>query len=476
MKEDFSGLSARCNEFVSKLREEQAKEEAKKKEEEAKRLEEERKKKEEEERKREEEEKRREEAKRQEEEEKERQRQEEIAKRKKEMENELARQEAKRKMEEEERERQRDALLARQKAILETLRIQKEEEEKKKKQEEEEEKEKEKRKQEEEEEKKKQQEQEEEKKKQQEQEEERKKKEEEEQKKKKEEEEKKEEKEEEKQAKSQSQSQRKDSLSRDDPSEELKEESLVPSSFTPETWDTFLASETQRIAQLHPAFHPPRGLQSADSGLWTLQDYPSFFPAVFDPAVFALCVYWHLPSSQHSADNLAFLEQNLAEFPMLRVLVVDLSLFPQLLCQLGAAPLSIQCFLFGSLVDSSAEDLQATFLSFARSIDSRYTDYLLDIQPHTSMDPSEFRRRAIQNETFGIYPLMNEIATSLDTLLHNLHIECGDVEKERNALEVGKRKHANRSFSRKCFRTCSTIRTIRNYTGSEEVPKNCASS
>ena len=144
--------------------------------------------------------------------------------------------------------------------------------------------------------------------------------------------------------------------------------------------------------------------------------------------------------------------------------------------QLDAAPLSLQCFLFGSLVDSSAEDLQATFLSFARSLDSHYTEYLLDIKPHTSMDPSEFRRRAIQNETFGIYPLMNEIATALDTLLHNLHIECADVEKERSALEVGKRKHANRSFCRKCFRTCSTIRTIRNCTGFEEVPRNCASS
>ena len=281
---------------------------------------------------------------------------------------------------------------------------------------------------------------------------------------------------EEEEEKSQSQSHRKQSLPRDDPSEELKEESFLPSSFTPEAWDAFLASETQRIAQSHPAPRPPRGLQSTDSGLWMLQNYSSFFPAVFNPNAFALCVYWHLPSSQRSVDNLAFLEQKLAEFPTLRVLVVDLSLFPQLLCQLDAAPLSLQCFLFGSLVDSSAEDLQATFLSFARSLDSHYTEYLLDIKPHTSMDPSEFRRRAIQNETFGIYPLMNEIATALDTLLHNLHIECADVEKERSALEVGKRKHANRSFCRKCFRTCSTIRTIRNYTGFEEVPRNCASS
>ena len=45
MKEDLSALSARCNEFVSKLRDEQAKEEARRKEEEAKREEEERKKK-----------------------------------------------------------------------------------------------------------------------------------------------------------------------------------------------------------------------------------------------------------------------------------------------------------------------------------------------------------------------------------------------------------------------------------------------
>ena len=459
MKEDLSALSARCNEFVSKLRDEQAKEEAKRKEEEAKREEEERKKKEEEEKKREEEEKRKEEAKRKEEEEKERQRQEEVAKRKKEMEKELARQEAKRKMEEEERERQRDAMLARQKAILETLRIQKEEEEKKKKEEEEEEKENERKQEEEEktkkeeveveekieEEEKKGKEDEEEKKKQKEEEEEKEKKkrsEEEEAKKKKEEEEEEEErkkkpKEEEKTATSPSQSHRKPSLPRDDASEELREESFYPLSFTSQTWDAFLASETQQIAQLHPEFLPPRGLQSTDGGLWTLQDYSSFFSVVFAPDAFALCVYWHQPSSQRSLENLAFFEAQLVNFPALRVLIVDLSLFPQLLCQLDASPLSIQCFLFGTLVDSAVEDVQTSFLSFARSLDSRFLDYAFGVRPRSSTDPSEFRRRAIEHETFGIYPLMNEIATALDTVLQNLHTECADAEKEKNALKVG---------------------------------------
>ena len=458
-------MSARCNEFVSKLRDEQAKEEARRKEEEAKREEEERKRKEEEEKKREEEEKRKEEAKRKEEEEKERQRQEEVAKRKKEMEKELARQEAKRKMEEEERERQRDAMLARQKAILETLRIQKEEEEKKKKEEEEEEKENERKQEEEkkkeekeeeekkkkeeveveekiEEEEKKGKEEEEEKKKQKEEEEEKEKKkrsEEEEAKKKKrnEEERKKKRKEEEKTATSPSQSHRKPSLPRDDASEELREESFYPLSFTSQTWDAFLASETQQIAQLRPEFLPPRGLQSTDGGLWTLQDYSSFFSVVFAPDAFALCVYWHQPSSQRSLENLAFFEAQLVNFPALRVLIVDLSLFPQLLCQLDASPLSIQCFLFGTLVDSAVEDVQTAFLSFARSLDSRFLDYAFGVRPRSSTDPSEFRRRAIEHETFGIYPLMNEIATALDTVLQNLHTECADAEKEKNALKVG---------------------------------------
>ena len=455
MKEDLSALSARCNEFVSKLRDEQAKEEARRKEEEAKREEEERKRKEEEEKKREEEEKRKEEAKRKEEEEKERQRQEEVAKRKKEMEKELARQEAKRKMEEEERERQRDAMLARQKAILETLRIQKEEEEKKKKEEEEEEEKENERKQEEE--KKKEEKEEEEKKKKEEveveekiEEEEKKGKEEEEEKKKQKEEEeekekkkrneedrKKKPKEEEKTATSPSQSHRKPSLPRDDASEELREESFYPLSFTSQTWDAFLASETQQIAQLRPEFLPPRGLQSTDGGLWTLQDYSSFFSVVFAPDAFALCVYWHQPSSQRSLENLAFFEAQLVNFPALRVLIVDLSLFPQLLCQLDASPLSIQCFLFGTLVDSAVEDVQTAFLSFARSLDSRFLDYAFGVRPRSSTDPSEFRRRAIEHETFGIYPLMNEIATALDTVLQNLHTECADDEKEKNALKVG---------------------------------------
>ena len=455
MKEDLSALSARCNEFVSKLRDEQAKEEARRKEEEAKREEEERKRKEEEEKKREEEEKRKEEAKRKEEEEKERQRQEEVAKRKKEMEKELARQEAKRKMEEEERERQRDAMLARQKAILETLRIQKEEEEKKKKEEEEEEEKENERKQEEE--KKKEEKEEEEKKKKEEveveekiEEEEKKGKEEEEEKKKQKEEEeekekkkrneeerKKKRKEEEKTATSPSQSHRKPSLPRDDASEELREESFYPLSFTSQTWDAFLASETQQIAQLRPEFLPPRGLQSTDGGLWTLQDYSSFFSVVFAPDAFALCVYWHQPSSQRSLENLAFFEAQLVNFPALRVLIVDLSLFPQLLCQLDASPLSIQCFLFGTLVDSAVEDVQTAFLSFARSLDSRFLDYAFGVRPRSSTDPSEFRRRAIEHETFGIYPLMNEIATALDTVLQNLHTECADAEKEKNALKVG---------------------------------------
>ncbi|CBK24841.2 uncharacterized protein [Blastocystis hominis] len=56
--------------------------------------------------------------------------------------------------------------------------------------------------------------------------------------------------------------------------------------------------------------------------------------------------------------------------------------------------------------------------------------------PRSSTDPSEFRRRAIEHETFGIYPLMNEIATALDAVLQNLHTECADAEKEKNALKL----------------------------------------
>ena len=280
----------------------------------------------------------------------------------------------------------------------------------------------------------------------------------------------------------------------DDASEELKEELLhqhlspkesskpsqsksssrkTPISFTPEQWDAFLAKETQQLAELSLDPILPKGLEETEGGLWTLRDYSSFFNIVFDTKMFALCVYWHTPNSKQSVENLVFLEQQLANFPLLRILVVDLTVFPQLLCQLDASPLTLQCFLFGKPIDSNSDDFQTTFFSFARSLDSHFPDFLLHLRPHNAVDPSEFRRRAVQNESFGIYPLMNEMANTLNTLLQNLHTECADTEKERKALEVGSQHtRSKRSFYLEFFRIFSIIQIIQNSIDFEEVPKN----
>ena len=161
---------------------------------------------------------------------------------------------------------------------------------------------------------------------------------------------------------------------------------------------------------------------------------PAFESLLNNPALPALCVYWHADRIEKSHEVLATLVQALPLCPHVRLAVVNTTQFPQLKFKYSAKQLSAQCFFRGDLMLSGGD--ASVLREFEAKVERRVMLAMLGLAAEEAeADGNEMR--AVEEETFGLVGVTEGLKKELEKELAALAVECAGEVKLQAAVDVG---------------------------------------
>ena len=239
-------------------------------------------------------------------------------------------------------------------------------------------------------------------------------------------------------------------------------------------WTALLDEEVRQWNEMDLCLQSPfpavDGVQVESNGSWSLKSAQALNTIIHHPCIAYLCVVWYNPFSPKSKLLLEKVAEYVREYPMIRFVIVNTNMFPQLPFQFNAKMNSIQCFMNATRVNytlsttssnssssssnsslssslspsASSEDfagIDNELAAFASDLGKRdVQQYLNVLNEETGLEGMEVEDHsitdAVKNETFGMVNMIDELTTEVQSVLDRLRKASKDGGEYQVAVHL----------------------------------------
>ena len=157
-----------------------------------------------------------------------------------------------------------------------------------------------------------------------------------------------------------------------------------------------------------------------------------------------VCVFWHNTNFEKSNEILQALESNSWRFPLVQLVVLDTSRFPQIIYKYNAKVMNLQCYKEGTLMmTSSPDNVIETLEQFSSSLSPGYYEKSMNFNLfHSSSEKSgesthSSFEESIANDCFGLVRVTEELKRDFNNVVNAFRSDCENVESFKQSIDVG---------------------------------------